>query len=117
MSAPGAGRSALAQRRAPYREGCGRVRAVRRVARNGTSFACSASGEPRMRTRTLSIAGMAVMGFITAALAIEEHAPAKDRTKVVQPQEQVGRVAIRVCAVSREGPVTGALLDTAWAAV
>src|SRR2546428_14176323 len=70
-----------------------------------------------MKTRTLSIAGIAVMGFITAALAIEEQAPAKDRTKVVQPQEQRGRVAIRDFAVARDGTVSGALCNVSNEAV
>src|SRR2546427_10778984 len=64
-----------------------------------------------MRTRTLSIAGMALMGFITAALAIEEQAPAKDPTKVVQPREHRGRIAIRDFAVARDGTVSGALCN------
>src|SRR5437879_12241601 len=70
-----------------------------------------------MKTRTLSIAGIAVMGFITAALAIEEQAPAKDRTKVVQPQEQRGRVAIRDFAVARDGTVSGTLCNVSNEAV
>ena len=70
-----------------------------------------------MRTRTLSIAGMAVMGFITAALAIEEQAPAKDPTKLVQPREQRGRVAIRDFAVARDGTVSGALCNVSNEAV
>jgi len=64
-----------------------------------------------MRTRTLSIAGIAFMGLITAALAIEEQAPAKDPTKVAQPQEHRGRVAIRDFAVARDGTVSGALCN------
>src|SRR5947208_15559113 len=70
-----------------------------------------------MRTRTLSIAGMALMGFITAALAIEEQAPAKDPTKLVQPREQRGRVAIRDFAVARDGTVSGALCNVSKEAV
>src|SRR2546430_16597279 len=70
-----------------------------------------------MRTRTLSIAGMALMGFITAALAIEEQAPAKDPTKLVQPREQRGRVAIRDFAAARDGTVPGALCNVSNEAV
>jgi len=60
---------------------------------------------------------MALMGLITAALAIEEQAPAKDPTKVVQPQEHRERVAIRDFAVARDGTVSGTLCNVSNEAV
>src|SRR6476659_2506307 len=64
-----------------------------------------------MRTRTLSIASITLVGLITAALAIEGRPPAKDPTKVVRPQESRGRVAIRDFAVARDGTVSGVLCN------
>ena len=66
-----------------------------------------------LRTRTLSIAGAALVGLITAALAIEEKTP----TKLVQLEEHRGRVAIRDFAVARDGTVSGALCNVSNAPV
>ena len=57
--------------------------------------------------RILSLAGVGLMGLITAAFAIED----RTGTRVVQAQEQRGRVVIRDFAVARDGTVSGTLCN------